>query len=202
MKIIFSIIIFFTITFNTSIISANQSSSHKIVILVNDEIITSYEIVQRMKMNAILNGINIVPENQLSLQKRVEEELIKEKLKYLKSFEYEITVNQEEYENYEVEFLQKRNIDKKLLFALFDENKINYLEFKNYLITEFAWYKLLGRLYYRLSSASEIEIQEILKNNPNISDEIAKDFAIQRQIELKGNKLLRDMMNEATIEYK
>ena len=78
--------------------------------------------------------------------------------------------------------------------------KFNLLKIKA--DTWLAWYKLLGRLYYRLSSASEIEIQEILKNNPNISDEIAKDFAIQRQIELKGNKLLRDMMNEATIEYK
>ena len=193
----------YIITINYTLNSqANQIEGHKIVILVNDEMITSYEIIQRMKMNAIIEGIEITEDNQLLLQKRTEEELIREKLKYQKSYEYDIKVNQEEYINYETDFLEKRNIDKKLLNSVFLENKINYLEFKNYLITDYAWLKLLGKLYYRLSSASEIEIEEIIKRNPNISFEQAKDFAIQRQIELKGNKLLRDMMNEATIEYK
>lgn len=203
MKILFQIILIFIITINYALNShANQIEGHKIVILVNDEMITSYEIIQRMKMNAIIEGIEITEDNQLLLQKRTEEELIREKLKYQKSYEYDIKVNQEEYINYETDFLEKRNIDKKLLNSVFLENKINYLEFKNYLITDYAWLKLLGKLYYRLSSASEIEIEEIIKRNPNISFEQAKDFAIQRQIELKGNKLLRDMMNEATIEYK
>ena len=203
MKILFQIILIYIITINYTLNSqANQIEGHKIVILVNDEMITSYEIIQRMKMNAIIEGIEITEDNQLLLQKRTEEELIREKLKYQKSYEYDIKVNQEEYINYETDFLEKRNIDKKLLNSVFLENKINYLEFKNYLITDYAWLKLLGKLYYRLSSASEIEIDEIIKRNPNISFEQAKDFAIQRQIELKGNKLLRDMMNEATIEYK
>ncbi|MBR76330.1 MAG: hypothetical protein CMD36_00205 [Flavobacteriales bacterium] len=203
MKILFQIILIHIITINYTLNSqANQIEGHKIVILVNDEMITSYEIIQRMKMNAIIEGIEITEDNQLLLQKRTEEELIREKLKYQKSYEYDIKVNQEEYINYETDFLEKRNIDKKLLNSIFLENKINYLEFKNYLITDYAWLKLLGKLYYRLSSASEIEIEEIIKRNPNISFEQAKDFAIQRQIELKGNKLLRDMMNEATIEYK
>ena len=203
MKILFQIILIYIIALNYTLNShANQIEGHKIVILVNDEMITSYEIIQRMKMNAIIEGIEITEDNQLLLQKRTEEELIREKLKYQKSYEYDIKVNQEEYINYETDFLEKRNIDKKLLNSVFLENKINYLEFKNYLITDYAWLKLQGRLYYRLSSASEIEIEEIIKRNPNISFEQAKDFAIQRQIELKGNKLLRDMMNEATIEYK
>ena len=203
MKILFQIILIYIITINYTLNShANQIEGHKIVILVNDEMITSYEIIQRMKMNAIIEGIEITEDNQLLLQKRTEEELIREKLKYQKSYEYDIKVNQEEYINYETDFLEKRNIDKKLLNSVFLENKINYLEFKNYLITDYAWLKLLGKLYYRLSSASEIEIEEIIKRNPNISFEQAKDFAIQRQIELKGNKLLRDMRNEATIEYK
>ena len=203
MKILFQIILIYIITINYTLNSqANQIEGHKIVILVNDEMIKTYEIIQRMKMNAIIEGIEITEDNQLLLQKRTEEELIREKLKYQKSYEYDIKVNQEEYINYETDFLEKRNIDKKLLNSVFLENKINYLEFKNYLITDYAWLKLLGKLYYRLSSASEIEIEEIIKRNPNISFEQAKDFAIQRQIELKGNKLLRDMMNEATIEYK
>ena len=203
MKILYKIILIYLFALNYSSLSfSKQLDDHKIVILVNDEIITSYEIVQRMKMKSIIEGIEITQENQIVIQKRTEEELIHEKLKYQKSYEYEIKVNQEEYIKYETEFLQKRNIEKSLLLSVFKENKINYLEFKNYLITEYAWFKLLGNLYYRLSSASDLEIKEIIKKNPNVSNEQAKDFVIQRQIDLKGNKLLRDMVNEATIEYR
>ena len=38
-------------------------SEHKIAILVNEEMITTYEIVQRMKINAIFQGINLNSEN-------------------------------------------------------------------------------------------------------------------------------------------
>ena len=120
MKILFQIILIYIITINYTLNSqANQIEGHKIVILVNDEMITSYEIIQRMKMNAIIEGIEITEDNQLLLQKRTEEELIREKLKYQKSYEYDIKVNQEEYINYETDFLEKRNIDKKLLNSVF-----------------------------------------------------------------------------------
>ena len=62
--------------------------------------------------------------------------------------------------------------------------------------------KIIGGLYYRLVSASEIEINEVLKNNPYISYDQAKQIVIQKQLDLKSSKLFRDILNEATIEYK
>ena len=38
--------------------------------------------------------------------------------------------------------------------------------------------------------------------NPNISKETAKDMIVQKQLDLKSNKMIRDLFNEATIEYK
>ena len=57
-------------------------------------------------------------------------------------------------------------------------------------------------MYYRLTSTSEIEIEEIVINNPNISQETAINIIVQRQLDLKSNKMIRDLFNEATIEYK
>ena len=54
----------------------------------------------------------------------------------------------------------------------------------------------------RLTSASEMEVEEILSKNPNLSESMAENFVLQRQLELKSSKMLRDMLNEATIEYK
>jgi hypothetical protein len=57
-------------------------------------------------------------------------------------------------------------------------------------------------MYYRLTSTSEIEIEEIIMKNPNMSKEKARDLIVQKQLDLKSNKMIRDLVNEATIEYK
>ena len=81
-------------------------------------------------------------------------------------------------------------------------NDIKYSEFKKFLVDEFSWQKLISGMYYRLTSTSEIEIEEIVTKNPNISKEMAKNMIVQRQLDLKSNKMIRDLFNEATIEYK
>ena len=56
--------------------------------------------------------------------------------------------------------------------------------------------------FHRITSVGDLEINEILKKNPNISIKQAENLVIQRQLDLQSSKLLRDMMNEATIEYR
>ena len=38
--------------------------------------------------------------------------------------------------------------------------------------------------------------------NPNMSKEVAKEMIVQKQLDLKSNKMIRDLLDEATIEYK
>ena len=65
-----------------------------------------------------------------------------------------------------------------------------------------SWQKLVSGIYYRLTSASEIEIEEIILKNPEITIDVAKNIIIQKQLDLKSSKMIRDLFNEATIEYK
>ena len=39
-------------------------------------------------------------------------------------------------------------------------------------------------MYYRLTSTSEIEVEEIILNNPGIGKEKARDIIIQKQLDL------------------
>ena len=195
------IIIFFTLIvgFNSNALSEKD---HRITVIVNDQIITSYDVFQRMKINAILAGVNITLENNEQLANVVVEELIQEKLKKEKTIEYEISISDQEYFQYEESYYNKRRLSKDDLLDVFEANKIDYKVFKNYLTSEISWQKLIAGMYYRLTSASDIEIEEIISKNPEILMDQAKDIVIQRQLDLKGTKLLRDMLNEATIEYK
>ena len=198
-RILLIILFFQSFYFSANAFNAND---HRIAVLVNDQLITSYEVVQRMKLSAILSGINITTENNNQLLNSVIDELIKENLKNQKINEYDISISEEEYLNQELLFYRNNPINKDDLIEIFELNNIKYDEFKKFLINEISWQKLISGMYYRLTSSSEIEIEEIIMNNPNISKETARDLIVQKQLDLKSNKMIRDLLNEATIEYK
>ena len=195
------LIIFF---FQSLSINANafNVNDHRIAVLVNDQLITSYDVIQRMKLSAILSGIDITVENNNQILNSVVDELIKENLKNQKIKEYDISVSEEEYLQQELLFYQNNPFSKDELNKIFELNEVKYSEFKKYLMDGISWQKLISGMYYRLTSTSEIEIQEIIKKNPNIPKEKAREMIVQKQLDLKSNKMIRDLFNEATIEYK
>ena len=202
-KLIFLIqVIIFYLIFTGQQLLSNEINDHRISVLVNDEIITSYDIIQRTKMNAIVNGVNVTPENRQAFINSIVDELISEKLKNEKFIEYNIIVTIDEIKNYENDFYSRKEISKEDLFKIFAENNILYKNLEDYFIIEISWQKLIAGLYYRLTSASEIEIDNLISKNPSINYEQAKNEIVQRQLDLKSNKLLRDMFNEATIEFR
>ena len=202
-KLIFLIqVIIFYLTFTGQQLLSNEINDHRISVLVNDEVITSYDIIQRTKMNAIVNGVTITPENKQAFINSIVDELIGEKLKNEKFIEYNVNVTIDEIRNYENDFYSRKEISKEDLFKIFADNNILYKNLEDYFITEISWQKLIAGLYYRLTSASEIEIDNLISKNPSINYEQAKNEIVQRQLDLKSNKLLRDMFNEATIEFR
>ena len=85
-----------------STVLANQST-HKIEILVNDKIITNYDIAQHFAINSILDNINVTAENGDFLYNKTINELIDMKIQQAKINEYNIKIedeNKEYYENY------------------------------------------------------------------------------------------------------
>ncbi len=198
-KILSLVLVLAIISLNVKAITVND---HRIAVLVNDKLITSYDIVQRMKLRALLNGIDITPENNNQLANVAVDELIKEVLKNEKLQEYSISIDEDEYLQHEKSFYDNISLSEENLRELFKTNNIKYSEFRNYLIYEMSWQKLVSGIYYRLTSASEIEIEEIILKNPEITIDVAKNIIIQKQLDLKSSKMIRDLFNEATIEYK
>ena len=107
MKKLLIIIFFQALCFNVNAFNAND---HRIAVLVNDQLITSYDVVQRMKLSAILSGIEITEANNNQFLNTVIDELIQEKLKNQKIIEYEISVSEEEYLERESLFYQNNPI--------------------------------------------------------------------------------------------
>lgn len=196
-KILF--ILFFIII---SISHGNESKFNKIEVLVNENIITNYDIVQRMKIYAIINRIEINSENYELIMNSVVEDLVIEKLKNSKINEYNISFNEDEFKNHEERFYASINIDQEEIKKIFTLNDINYDYLLNFIEIELKWQKLIFGLYLRVTSVTEQEINELISKNPNINEEIANDIALQKQLDIKSTKLLKDLRDEATIEYK
>ena len=195
-------LIFIIIFFSISSLTADDKIEHRISVLVNEEMITSYDIIQRLKLTAFIQGVNINDQNNQFMVNNTVDELIQEKLKLEKINEYKIEADEKEYIEFENSFFNRNGINRDLLKQSLIENNINYQELKKRLLSELLWGKLISALYYRLTSVSELEVEEIRRRNPNISINQANNLVIQRQLDLKSSKLLRDIMNEATIEYR
>ncbi len=181
---------------------ADDKIEHKIAVLVNEDVITSYDIIQRLKLTAIIQGINLNAQNSQLIANNVVDELILEKLKLIKTDEYQIEISNEEYKEYEVNFFTRNKFNQDEILKILEENNINYQELKNYLMGELAWNKLINGLFFRLTSISDLEVDKLISKNPSLSIKQAENLVIQRQLDLQSSKLLRDIMNEATIEYK
>ena len=202
MNIYKSLLVIIIIFFSSYSAIADHKIEHKIAVLVNEDVITSYDIIQRLKLMAIIQGINLNAQNTQLIVNNVVDELIREKVKLSKINEYQIEVKNEEYKEFEKKFFARNKFNQGEILNSLKENNINYQELKNYLMGELAWNKLINGLFFRLTSISDLEVDELLNKNPSLSVEQAENLVIQRQLDLQSSKLLRDIMNEATIEYK
>lgn len=198
-SILISLIIF---TFVTSNAFSKETNINRIEVIVNDDIITNYDVIQRIKINAIIKGIDINSDNIQIFANTVIEELINEKLKLEKTSEYEITISVQEFEDHEIRFFNNLNLNKNELKILFKDNKINFNELERFLESELKWQKLIYGLYLRVISVTDAEVSELTKSNQNITVELAKEILVQKQLDLKSNKLIKDLRDEATIEYR
>ena len=200
-KFINYFIILFLILVSTLQVSA-EVEDNRIIILVNDEIITNYDIVQRLKIYSIVNQVEITPTNNATIANKMIDELIDQILKNEKTKEYNIEITAEELQYYVDLFFENRGQDRDFVYDLMEQNNTNIKHFLLMLESDINWQTLINNLYYRITSISEVELEEMKKDYPDMSLEQAESYILERQLGLQSSKMLRDLRSEATIEYK
>ena len=196
-------IYFFILTFLVIFsVYGEDAKLNKIEVIVNEQAITNYDVIQRLKINAILRQVEINNANYEVFINTVVDELISEILKMEKILEYNINVAEEELKDHENRLLNNLSFNKDQFKNILSENAVNYENFISYVETDLKWQKLIYGLYFRMTSITEIEIKELRNKTPELTNEIAKEIIIQKQLDLKSDKLIQDMKNEATIEFR
>ena len=178
---------------------ANQST-HKIEILVNDNIITNYDIAQHFALNSIIDNISVTSENGDALYKKTVNELIDMKLQQAKIKDYDIKYEENKNDYYENYFFQSKKLDRKKVYQIIKRNNIDISALKEKIKTLITWEQLTTGLFLHTISISESEINALLKKDDSLSPELAKRILLNRQVQLKSEKYLRDLRAEANIE--
>ena len=65
---------------------------------------------------------------------------------------------------------------------------------------QLGWNELSGRLFFRTAEITDIDLSNTMDKNASLSEDQARNLIVQRQIELRAKKLLRDLRSEANIE--
>ena len=199
MKIVFKIITIGTLLLIGNLaISTTDEKNFKIIKLVNDQVITNFDLEQRIKLLATLNKININSENIDQYARELISLMVDEKLQHEQMKKYNISITQKEVD----EYIQKAysNNDTNQIVSILNKNNINVNILYETIRIKIGWNKLTGRLYYRTAKVDPVDLVDAMKQNPTLSEERVNNILIQRQIDLRASKLLRDLKLEANIE--
>ena len=199
-KILLQIIISISLLLSSYSTLNAEEKNYKIIKLVNNNVITNYDLEQRLKLYSTLNNVNINKGNIDKLADEMLSLMVDEKLQLDQLKSYEISVNESEINDYiERAYLNESNSLNEFIDAL-NNNNIDIAILKKSIEVMIGWNKLTGRLYYRTSEINKVDLENLMNEDPSLSKEHAEDTLLQKQIGLRAKKLLRDIRIEANIE--
>ena len=178
------------------LISINEKSranfENKIVVKVENEIISSFEIKNRILTALYFSGEEINQKNINKYKKEILNSLIENKLKKIESKNYNMIPNEQRVKAY----LKERSSSIQELKKNFIVNNIDFELYLEHLNNEFMWQDLIFKLYSNKITVDENLIEQKIKNYLKQNSQI-EEFKISK-IDLELNK--KDKINEKIIE--
>jgi len=195
MKNKISIIFFFLIFFLNGIL--NAKIENKIIVKVGNEVITSFEIKNKILRTLILNNSNINQENIDKLKEQVLDNLINIKLKEneLKKTNVEIDTNRIN------EYLSKiSSNDIAKLKNLFIQNNVSFELFIDELKTEFKWQKFIYQKYSKKIEVNENslndEIETLLKDQLEVKEVNLSEIQLLNNQNINNKEFIQNIFDE------
>ena len=120
---------------------------NNIIAKVGNQIITAYELENKIKTVLILSNEQINQKNIDKVKKVSLNSLINYKIKNAELSKFNIDINQLAVLNHLKNISLKLNIDQNNLQSFFENNQINYEKYVEEIKTEFLWQKLIFEIY-------------------------------------------------------
>tara|TARA_A100001015_G_scaffold151_1_gene201 strand:+ start:6454 stop:7398 length:945 start_codon:yes stop_codon:yes gene_type:complete len=190
-------IFFIILILNNNLIAQNNT---KIIAKVGSEIVTSFELENKIKTTLFLAGENLSQKNVNSIKNVSMTSLINLKLKREELKKYNFKNDHfERTENHLKIVSSKLNINTNELENLFEKNKIDYNEYLNEIKTEFSWQNLIFRIYSKKINIDEKqilnELNSVVKEQKNIEEFNLSEIEVNFVNLEEKNKIIDDIKN-------
>lgn len=178
---------------------ADSSIQNKIIAGVENEIISSYELKNKIMTNIVLNNKILNQENINKNKKHALKALINYKLKKneLKKFNFSKTINADAYIK---KLAGQYNTSPQGFKEIFLNNNLNYDLYLEEIKTELAWQQLIINLYGKKTDVNKKEIDEeltqLINNQKNIFEYKLSEIELQEENNQELNKLLQEVQNQ------
>ena len=164
MKLLIRYILFFLFIFFFN--SLNAANENKIVIKVDNKIVSSYDLKNKINTELILRNLEINQANINKIKNLAIQELINTRIKENEISKYDIIkIEEMDISNY-LNTLSSNNVEG--LKKIFEENNLNYKSYIKELKINLAWQKLI---YFLFNDRVKIDEGEIIKEIQNIKYE-------------------------------
>jgi|MDTG01.4.fsa_nt_gb peptidyl-prolyl cis-trans isomerase SurA len=185
-KVFIGILILFIIVFNNKSFAKIESN---IVIKIENEIITYFEIKNKILSTLLLTNQEINQESINNQKKRALDLLIQHKLKKIELAKYKIPNDIKQVNNY-LRSISSNNIDK--LKEEFKKNDLDFQLFLEEVETKLKWQKLIYSIYTKKieidESLIDLELNNSIKNKSSINEFEISEIEILKTDNKETNK--------------
>ena len=169
----------------------------KIIVKVEDEIITNYDLKNKILITLILSNQEINQQNIDGLKKAVLDQLINLKLKKMELSKYKIKKDEGRINSY-LKSISGNNIQN--FKNKFFENNLDFELFLDEVDTEIRWQQLIYTLYGKKIDINEatidVEVEKIIKERSNMEEFELYEIEINSNLDVPEKQIIEDILKK------
>lgn len=142
-----------------------QASPQRIVAVVNDDVITSQDLIDRLALALATSGLPNNPESMQRLAPQVMRGLVDEKLQLQEAARLNLTVSEQEIDNAMDTIAQRNKTNRAELVRFLTDRQLNPRTLREQLRAQIAWIKVVGRVLRPRIVVTQEQIDLALKHN-------------------------------------
>lgn len=142
--------------------SALAQNTQRIAATVNDAVISTYDVEQRINLIVFSAGVDRSPETIARIRQQVLRQLIDERLQMQEAERWDVEVSEGEINSAMEDIGARNNMTATELFAFLQSSGVNPLTLMSQVQSDIAWNQLVSGLFSQQVSISEEEIDFVL----------------------------------------
>jgi peptidyl-prolyl cis-trans isomerase SurA len=143
--------------------SSALSDSQGIAAIVNDRVISSYDLDQRVKLVLLSSGIPNTPENISRIRGQVLRSLVDEFLQMQEAQRLNINIPQEEVDAALARIAQRSNMTPDQIEEMLKEGGVSKATLQQQIRSDIAWNRVVQQQFAPLVTVGETEVDEVMR---------------------------------------